>query len=80
MTGDVDGDIGLSVLSSLHTILELEDMSVNEVYQTLKDGNLSDMVFIRPEFGLNPSSVLDEAILEDKQNRHSIRVVGRKGS
>ena len=46
VTVNVGGDAGLSVLPFFHTLFELDEMSATEFYQTLKDGDLSDIMAV----------------------------------
>ncbi|KAE9253880.1 hypothetical protein PF004_g1280 [Phytophthora fragariae] len=73
VTGDVDGDISLDPLPSLDALLELEEMSVADFGEALKAGDLTEVVMIRPEDELNPSSLLDEAVLEDTKQALNAR-------
>ena len=73
MTGHVDGRISIETLLSLDTLFELDEMSVGEFNQSLKAGELSDLVVIRPTVELNSSSVLDESVLEDTKAALSAR-------
>ena len=65
VTGSVDGSTSLAAIPSLSALLELEEMSFDEFGQSLKSGDLYELVVIRPSFELNSSSLLDESVLED---------------
>ncbi|KAG3077300.1 hypothetical protein PI124_g19442 [Phytophthora idaei] len=73
VTGEVDGDINLDSLPAVNALLELGEMSIAEFGEALKAGDLAEMVVIRPEEALNPSSVVDEAVLENTKKRLSAR-------
>ena len=73
VTGDVDGDIRLERLPSVAALLELDEMSVEELGEALKADKLAEVVMIRPEEELNSSSVVDEAVLEDTKRALSAR-------
>ena len=64
--GACDGTISLEAIPSLSSLLELEELSVDEFDHSLKNEDLSEMVVIRPDIiELNSASLLDEAVLED---------------
>ena len=66
--------ISLEAIPSLSSLLELEELSVNEFDNSLKNGHLSEVVVIRPDvIELNSSSLLDEAVLEDTNAALSVR-------
>ena len=48
MTGHVDGSISLEILPSLDTFFKLAEISNGEFSQSLKAGDLSKLVVIRP--------------------------------
>ena len=68
MTGACDGTISPEAIPSLSSLSELEELSVDEFDHSLKNGDLSEVVVIRHDIiELNSSSLLDEAVLEDKK-------------
>ena len=73
VTGIVDGNISIETLPSLNALFELDEMPDGEFIQALKAGELFDLVVIRPDVELNPSSFLNEAVLEDTKATISAR-------
>nr|CCA19910.1 reverse transcriptase putative [Albugo laibachii Nc14] len=65
ITGDVDGDVNLEAIPSVHAPLELDEICVDEFGQVLKAGDLLDMGVFRPcDHEINSSSLMDEAVLD----------------
>ncbi|GMF47927.1 unnamed protein product [Phytophthora fragariaefolia] len=70
----------LTPLPTVAKLLELEELSYVEVLESLKAGELAEVVLLRPESGsleLNSSSVMDSEVLEDqrtsrRQTRHQV--------
>ena len=74
VTGVCDGTISLGALPSLSSLLVIEELSVDEFDHSLKNGDLSEVVDIRPDIiELNTSSLLDEAVMEDTKAARSAR-------
>ena len=65
ITGNIEGKVSLAAIPSLHALLKLEEMSIDECGRALKAGDLSEIVVVRPMIELNSSSLLDEAVLEE---------------
>ena len=64
--GICDGTANLEDIPSLGALLEFEELSVDKFSYSIKNGDLSEVVVIRPDIiDLNSSSLLDEAVLED---------------
>ena len=58
MTVACDGTISLEAIPSLSSLLELEELSVDEFDHSLNNGDISDAVVIRPDtIELNSSSL-----------------------
>ena len=71
--------LSFEAIPSLSSLLELEELSVDEYDHSLKNGDLSEVVVIRHDIiELNSSSLLDEAVLDDTRKHHSVRVVGHQ--
>ena len=74
MTGACDGTISLEAIPSLSSLLELEELPVDEFDHSLKNGDLSVVVVIRTGIiELSSSSLLDKAVLEDTKAALSAR-------
>ena len=52
-------------MPSVDTLLEMEELSLAELGNALKAGEIAEVVVLRPEDELNSSSLLDKAVLED---------------
>ena len=64
VTGACDGTISHESIPSLSSLLELEELSVEEFDHSLKNGDLLEVVVIQPDIiELNSSSLLDKAVL-----------------
>ena len=53
VTGNIEGEVSLAAIPSLHALLEQYEMSIYECGRALKAGDLSEMVVIRPMVELN---------------------------
>ncbi|KAL4114536.1 hypothetical protein PRIC2_014470 [Phytophthora ramorum] len=70
LTGEYKDGVKLAVLPAVAELLELEELSYVEFLDSLKAGELEEMVLIRREFDsieLNTSSVMDPEVLEDER-------------
>ncbi|CEG46549.1 reverse transcriptase [Plasmopara halstedii] len=65
MTGKEDGDVRLVAMPAVDALLELDEMPFEEIGSALKTGDLAEVVIVRLDEEINPSSFLDEAVLED---------------
>ena len=63
VTGVVEGKVSLAALPSLDTLLELDEMYMDEFHQALLADESSEVVILRPECELYSSSFIDEAVL-----------------
>ena len=77
VTGACDDAINPEAIPSLSSLLKLEELSVHEFDHSLKNGDPSEVVVIRPDImDLNSSSLLDEAVLDDTK----ASLIARSGS
>uniref|UniRef100_H3GXJ6 CCHC-type domain-containing protein n=1 Tax=Phytophthora ramorum TaxID=164328 RepID=H3GXJ6_PHYRM len=70
LTGEYKDGGGLAILPTVAELLELEELSYVEFVDSLKVGELEEMVLIRRELDsveLNTSSVMDPEVLEDER-------------
>ncbi|CEG43329.1 reverse transcriptase [Plasmopara halstedii] len=65
MTGEEDGDVCLEAMPADDALLELDEMSLEELGSALKAGDLAKAVIARPDDEINSSSLLDEAVWEE---------------
>ena len=65
VTGNVENDVSLQAMPSVDALLELDELSLAELGNALKAGEIAEVVLLRPEDELNSSSLLDKAVLED---------------
>ena len=74
-TRETDGTVCLEAVPDLHALLELDELSMPELEEALKSGELAELVVIRPEeeLELNSSSLLDEAVLDNTKKALSAR-------
>ena len=74
VNGISDGEISLDAIVSLYYRLEIVDMSIVAISQSYTNGELSEVVVVRPDIiKLNSYSILDEAILEETKAAMSAR-------
>jgi hypothetical protein len=73
VTGEADGNVSLEAIPTVAALLELDEMSIPEVGDALKAGELAEVVMLRPEEELNSSSLMDEAVFEDTKEALSAR-------
>ncbi|GMF34542.1 unnamed protein product [Phytophthora fragariaefolia] len=69
-TGEPKVGVVLTPLPTVAELLNLEELSYVEFLDSLKAGELAEVVLLRPEGGsqeLNSSSVMDSEVLEDEQ-------------
>ncbi|GMG16398.1 unnamed protein product [Phytophthora fragariaefolia] len=69
-TGEPKVGEGLTPLPTVAELLELKELSYVEVLDSLKAGELAEVVLLRPEGGtmeFNSSSVMDSEVLEDER-------------
>ena len=59
ITGNIEGKVSLAAIPSLHALLKLEEMSMDECARALKAGDLSEVVVVRPIIELNLSLLPD---------------------
>ncbi|KAG3051158.1 hypothetical protein PC121_g18016 [Phytophthora cactorum] len=69
--------IHLEPLPEVSELLNLEEMAVDDFLVDLKAGDIAEVMLLKPETTpeeLNPSSVLDEDVLEEMKKRHEARL------
>ena len=52
-------------MPSVDALLKMDELSLAELGNALKAGEIAEVVVLRPEDELNSSSLLDKAVLED---------------
>ncbi|CEG46866.1 reverse transcriptase [Plasmopara halstedii] len=65
MTWEEVGDARLEVMLAVDALLELDEMYLEEFGSAVKAGDLAEVVIVRPDEEIHPSSLLNEAVLED---------------
>ncbi|CEG36921.1 reverse transcriptase [Plasmopara halstedii] len=65
MTGEEDSDVTLEAIPAVNALLELDEMSFEELGGALKAGDLAEVAIVRPNEGINSSSLRNEDVLED---------------
>ena len=73
VNGDVTGGISLNVLPDPKELVEMRGMSGGEFGKSVKAGDITKVVAIRPDEELNSSSVMDDSVLEDTKRALSAR-------
>ncbi|POM73776.1 Retrovirus Polyprotein [Phytophthora palmivora] len=71
------GAVHLEALSKVPALLNLEELSMNDFLAELKATDIAEMVLVKPETSpddLNPSSVMDEDVLEGFTKRRATRL------
>ncbi|POM74821.1 Pol protein [Phytophthora palmivora] len=71
------GAVPLEALPAVSALLNLEELSMKDFLAKLKAGAIAEMLILKPETSpeyLNPSSVMDEDVLEGFPKQHATRL------